>query len=244
MDTEIKGLLDASLDRYAKDRSDNELRDRILNDTDWLAVRAARRYAATGEPFDDLLQVARLGLIKALQRYDPTTGVPFAGYAMPTMLGELRRHFRDYTWRLHVPRSAKERRPLVNECVQALSGELGRAPRVDEIAARLGLSEEAIVEALDANQVYTTRALDHATPARLAVADCSVDSMMDRQLVATLLKRLPERERKVLYLRFYEELSQTQIAERIGTSQVHAGRIIATALARLRTLALADSECG
>lgn len=235
-----EGWLDDALRKYADDRSNTELRDRIQEQTDWLAVRSARRFADSGEMFDDLVQVARLGLFKSIERYDYRMGVPFAGFATPTILGELRRHFRDHTWSVHVPRRAKDLRPAVNECVQTLTGELGRSPRVDEIATRLRVPAEAVVEALDANQAYRAHSLDPVRSAHLATTDGSNDDVVDRELVLRLLGRLPDRERKVLYLRFYEELSQAQIAEQIGTSQVHVGRILAASLARLRVLLESD----
>jgi RNA polymerase sigma-B factor len=234
VNTEIdqQWLTDA-FQRYAQTR-DQRLRDEIVEHTSWLAVRSARRFSDRGEPFDDLVQVARIGLINAVDRFDPTLGVPFAAYATPTVIGEIRRYFRDHTWSLHVPRRTKDVRAAVNNAIEALSGELGRSPRVDEIATRVNLSEDAVLECLEANMAYKTRALDAPGALGIAVDDGSFSSVLDKQVVEQLLDRLQPRERTILTLRFFDELSQSEIAERVGTSQVHVGRLISASLARLR----------
>lgn len=225
--------LDQALRRFSADR-DPALREEILERTNWLALRGARRFASRGEPFDDLLQVARIGLLKAVDRFDVNVGVQFGAYATPTIMGELRRYFRDHTWSLHVPRRAKDLRPAVNEASDQLTKELGRSPQVKEIAAHLEISEDAVLEALEANNAYRSFALDAAGPTTAASVPGDLDNVIDREVVVGLLDRLRPRERTILYLRFYEELSQSQIAERIGTSQVHVGRLIASSLAALR----------
>lgn len=226
--------LDQALRRYSVDR-DPALREEIVERTNWLALRGARRFASRGEPFDDLLQVARIGLLKAVDRFDVNVGVQFGAYATPTIMGELRRYFRDHTWSLHVPRRAKDLRPAVNEAADQLTKQLGRSPQVKEIATHLAISEDVVLEALEANNAYRSFALDTAGSAAAAGADSgNLDEVVDREVVVTLLDRLRPRERTILYLRFYEELSQSQIAERIGTSQVHVGRLIASSLAALR----------
>lgn len=226
--------LDQALRRYSVDR-EPALREEIVERTNWLALRGARRFASRGEPFDDLLQVARIGLLKAVDRFDVNVGVQFGAYATPTIMGELRRYFRDHTWSLHVPRRAKDLRPAVNEAADQLTKEFGRSPQVKEIAAHLAISEDVVLEALEANNAYRSFALDTAGSTAAAGADSgNLDEVVDREVVVTLLDRLRPRERTILYLRFYEELSQSQIAERIGTSQVHVGRLIASSLAALR----------
>lgn len=227
--------VDDALKQYAQSR-DLKLRDQILERTDWLAVRGARRFSDSGEPFDDLVQVARLGLFKALDRFDPLLGVPFGAYATPTVLGELRRHFRDHTWSVHVPRRAKDLRPVVNTAIQELSASTGRSPKVDEVASHLGITVEAVLEAMDANAAYRAHSLDPARSAHIASSDSEVENWMNRDVVGKLLDQLPARERKVIFLRFYEELSQAQIAEAIGTSQVHVGRLLAASFQKLRHL--------
>ena len=228
--------LDDAFRRLAVSR-DAALRDEIVERTNWLALRGARRFASRGEPFDDLLQVARVGLLKAVDRFDQSMGVHFGAYATPTILGELRRYFRDHTWSVHVPRRAKDLRPAVNEATDHLSKELGRSPLVGEIAQHLHISEDAVLEAMEANNAYRSFSLDPQGVGRNVPSTKSdLDVIVDREVVVGLLDRLPARERKILYLRFFEELSQAQIAEQIGTSQVHVGRLIASSLATLRSV--------
>ena len=237
--TDDEQWLDEALRRYVADR-DPATRDEIVERTLWIASRSARRFADRGEPLDDLVQVARIGLLKAIERFEPDQGVPFGAYATPTIIGELRRHFRDHTWALKVNRRAKDLRPMVNAAVDELSRDLGRSPRVSELAHRLDLPEEAVLEALEANAAYRARSIDPAVPGHTPSVEPETDAMIDRDLVVSLLDRLPPRERRILYLRFYEELSQSQIAEQIGTSQVHVGRLITSSLATLRGVLEAD----
>lgn len=225
--------LQDALVRYARKR-DSLLRDEIAAHTSWIAVRSARRFWDRGEPFDDLTQVAHIGLLKAIERFDPTVGVHFGAYATPTILGELRRHFRDYTWSVHVPRRAKDLRSAVNVARDELSRDLGRSPRVEEIADRLKVSTESVIEALDANNAYRAHTLDPASTGLSSSMETDFEDIFNRDAISALLDRLPARERRILYLRYFEELSQAQIAEQMGTSQVHVGRLIASSLATLR----------
>ena len=225
--------LAGALSRFSRDR-DPALRDEIVERANWLAVRAARRFVDRGEPFDDLLQVARLGLLKAVDRFDLSLGVPFGAYATPTVMGELRRYFRDHTWSVHVSRRAKDLRPMVNAASDKLAGELGRSPKVAEIAAVLDLGEDAVLEALEANNAYRAHVLDPAGTGHTPPVDGGFEDVLHRDLVQHLLDRLPARERTILVLRFFEGMTQSQIAERIGTSQVHVGRLITSSLAVLR----------
>lgn len=228
------------MQRYAISR-DIGLRDEIQERADWLAARCVRRFVDAGEPTDDLMQVARLGLFKAIERFDPGQGVPFGAYATPTIIGELRRHFRDHTWSVHVPRRAKDLRQSVVGAVQELNGQIGRAPTVAELAHHLNLDQESVIEALDAHNAYRASSLDPQRPGHhLPVAD-EYETLLDRTIVAGLLDRLSERERRVLQLRFFEELSQQKIAELVGTSQVHVGRILSASLDKLRAMAAADA---
>jgi RNA polymerase sigma-B factor len=224
--------LTESLQRYATYR-EQDLRNEIAKRTSWLATRGARRFADCGEPFDDLVQVARIGLLNAIDRFDPFQGVPFGAYATPTIMGELRRYFRDHTWGVHVSRRAKDLRPAVNSTTETLSKELRRSPRVSEIAERMRVPEEAVIEALEANSAYRPHSLDLSGWAAPTV-ESDVDSVLNREVIARLLDTLRPRERQILRLRFFDELSQAQIAEQIGTSQVHVGRLIASSLAQLR----------
>ena len=221
-----------SFDRYSTSR-DPELRDQIADHTLWLATRGARRFADRGEPFDDLVQVARIGLLNAIDRFDPAHGVPFGAYATPTIMGELRRYFRDHTWGVHVSRRAKDLRPAVNSTSEALSKELQRSPRIAEIAERMKIPDEAVIEALEANNAYRAHPLDQSGRS-VPTIDSSLEAVLDKEVIAGLLDRLNPRQQQILRLRFFDELSQAQIAEKIGTSQVHVGRLIATSLAELR----------
>ena len=231
-ETDDDRWLQESLERYAKSH-DIGLRDEIAESASWLATRGARRFSDCGEPFDDLVQVARIGLLNAIDRFDPSQGVPFGAFATPTIMGELRRYFRDHTWGVHVSRRAKDLRPAVNAAIEALSKELQRSPQVSEIAERMKLPEEAIIETLEANNAYRSRSLDQ-TGRHAPAVESDLDEVLNRQVIAGLLDRLRPRQRQILYLRFFDELSQAQIAEQIGTSQVHVGRLIASSLAQLR----------
>jgi RNA polymerase sigma-B factor len=226
--------LRAAFDRFQPDH-DPALRDQIAAHMSWLAERSARRFWDSGEPFDDLVQVAQIGLLKAIERFDPTMGVPFGAYATPTVLGELRRHFRDHTWGVHVPRRAKDLRAAVNATKDDLAKELGRSPLVDEIAIRLSVSADRVIESLEANNAYRPHSLDAGTQGPGAEDD-DLEQVLTREVLDGLLHRLPARERRILELRYYDELSQDQIARRIGTSQVHVGRLITSSLAALRAV--------
>lgn len=225
-------LADA-LARFHESR-DPDLREEIVERTAWLATRSARRFSDRGEPFDDLLQVARIGLLKAVDRFDPAHGVQFGAFATPTIVGELRRYFRDHTWSVHVSRRAKDLRPAVNNAMDELTREHGRSPTVEEIAARIHSSEDAVLEALEANNAYRARSLDPAGTGHAPPIEANFETVLDREVIVGLLDRLRPRERTIIYLRFFEELSQAQIAERVGTSQVHVGRLLASTLAQLR----------
>jgi RNA polymerase sigma-B factor len=230
-----EALLHELLANFATSR-DVKARSEIALRTDWLAVRGARRFSNRGEPFDDLLQVARFGLLKAIDRFDPSREIQFGAYATPTIMGELRRHFRDHTWSVHVSRRAKDIRPSVNAASEELSRLLGKSPTAAQIADRLNISEDAVLEALEANQAYRTSSLDTPGTEHADSSNNDVEEVLDRDVIVGLLSKLRPRERKILHLRFYEELSQAQIAEQIGTSQVHVGRLIAASLLELRAL--------
>jgi RNA polymerase sigma-B factor len=227
------GLTDL-LRHYAITR-DAKARDEIVASTLWLATRSARLFADRGEPFDDLVQVARLGLLRAIDRFEPRYEVPFSAFATTTIMGELRRHFRDYTWTVHVPRRAKDTSRAVSKATEELAKELGRIPRIPEIAVRLHISPETVLEAVETRMAYRPKSLDgSAATAHQHVAPLSEDdAVLDREVVCRLLDRLGMRERTALYLRFFENMSQQEIATQIGTSQVHVGRLIATSLREL-----------
>lgn len=229
--------LDEAVTKFAATR-DPALRGEIVERGAWLARRVARRFSETSEPFDDLCQVAMIGLLKAVDRYDPEFGVRFGTFATPTILGELRRHFRDHTWAVHVPRGAKELRIQINAAIDEMTTDLGRSPTVPELAQHLNLRREQVLEGLEASSVYSAVSLDGLQGVEPTDENQSrADDVLDRHVLADLLERLPRRERRILYLRYFQEMSQAQIAERVGTSQVHVGRLIASSLSSLRELA-------
>jgi RNA polymerase sigma-B factor len=214
-----------------------------------LARDLALRYTYTDEPFDDLLQVASLGLIKAIDRFEPGRGTKFTSYAAPTILGELKRHFRDKGWSLHVPRDLQERSLAVSHATEVLSKELGRSPKVREVAEHLGCSAEQVLEAQEAAASYEATSLD-APAARdddesaslvdlLGSDDSAYELVEDRAAIASTWHALPDVERKVVELRFMHDLTQREIGEQIGYSQMHVSRLLRRALNRLETAAAA-----
>lgn len=220
---------------------DRRLRNQLVEEFRWIAHHCARRFNDRGEPLDDLIQVAQLGLVKAVERFDPEHGSAFPSFAMPTVLGELRRHFRDATWSVHVPRGAKDLAVSLPKEIEAMRHQLGRAPTVDELAQRLGLSHSAIVEALDASNAYRPASLsapayDDGAPMQFGGDDIELGRAEARLAVTKLIDTLPERERRILTLRFFEDMSQSEIAAEIGISQMHVSRLIRAALEELRQL--------
>jgi RNA polymerase sigma-B factor len=206
-----------------------------------LAEYFARRFSGRGEPVDDLTQTASLGLLNAIDRFDPERGVPFSTYAAATIVGELKRHFRDRGWALRVPRNVQETAILVNRTVSTLWQEMGRAPTVREIAASADIGEDDVLEALDALQAYTTDSLDAPTADATSTAaesigaeDRSYEVSEEWLSLAPALRELPERERAILYLRFFEGRTQTEIAEELGISQMHVSRLVSQSLEKLR----------
>jgi RNA polymerase sigma-B factor len=213
-----------------------------------LARQLARRYQRTNEPLDDLMQVASVGLVKAVDRFDPARGTAFSTYAVPTILGELKRYFRDSGWAVHVPRGMQERVMKLDTAAQELHRKLGRSPSPKELATELELSEEEVLEAMEAASAYDAVSLEQH---KGSDSDDSKDTFQDTlgteeeryelveygAAIAPTLKALSERERAILHLRFVEDLTQSEIAERIGVSQMHVSRLIRRSLARLRAVA-------
>ena len=223
--------------------NDRRLRNELVTETRSIAEACARRFANRGEPLDDLEQVALLGLVKAVERFDPSFGVPFAGFAVPTITGELRRHFRDATWSVKVPRRAKDLHVRIPAAVERLHAELGRSPSPAEIAQELNVSLEELLDGLDAGTAYRTASTDTVEGERAAAYSVARQGGSgggeglapdERVLLADLLESLPERERTIVYLRFFEDLSQSEIAERMGVSQVHVSRLLRQTLRDLR----------
>lgn len=225
---------------------DQEAREELVRQFMPLTRSLARRYGRSSEPFDDLLQVASLGLLKALDRFDPERGHSFQSFAVPTILGEMRRYFRDSGWAVHVPRGAQERALKVRDAQEHLSSEQGRAPTVSQLAQYLELDSEEVIDALQATQAYETLSLDTPRPGAEEGVMTYGDTMGEEderyeliELDATLtaaLKHVPARERKILHMRFVEDLTQTQIADRIGISQMQVSRLLRRSLQQLRVL--------
>ncbi|HWS94708.1 MAG TPA: RNA polymerase sigma factor SigF [Mycobacterium sp.] len=219
-------------------------RDKIVERCLPLADHIARRFEGRGEPRDDLVQVARVGLVNAVVRFDVDAGSDFVSFAVPTIMGEVRRHFRDNSWSVKVPRRLKELHLRLGSATADLSQRLGRAPTATELAAELGMERDEVVEGLVAGSSYNTLSIDtgggsddddaRAIADTLGDVDAGLDRIEDREALRPLLEALPERERMVLVLRFFESMTQTQIAERVGISQMHVSRLLAKSLARLR----------
>ncbi|GAA2914566.1 hypothetical protein Acy02nite_17260 [Actinoplanes cyaneus] len=217
------------------------LRDRAIEAWLPLAGHLSRRYANRGEPRDDLYQVAVVGLIKAVDRFETDRGVDFAGFAIPTIVGELKRHFRDKTWSVRVPRRLQELRLAITAANNTLSHTLGRAPTVADIAAHLKLSEDEVIEGLEGARAYNSTSL--STPISeggtelgetLGGEDTAFEEAETRIALGPAMATLDEREQKIVSLRFYGNLTQQQIAEQIGVSQMHVSRLLTKALAKLR----------
>ena len=234
-----------TLVRYA-DSGDPALLDELARDFLPLAKRLASRYAGGREPYDDLLQVASVGLVQAIQRFDPSRGTSFSSFAVPTILGELRRHFRDRGWSLRVPRELQERHLEVERALSDLPTELGRSPSIAEVAERVGLNEEQVLEAMEAGEAHHASSMDarmfdgdgegFAVGDLVGGPDPGYDVVEHGAAIAPALKSLSETERRVLHLRFVEDLTQSQIGERVGVSQMQISRILRASLQRLREL--------
>jgi RNA polymerase sigma-B factor len=237
-----EGLDEAELARFRNYRAHptNESRNEIVVSYASLANALAQRFARRGEATEDLVQIAHYALIRAVERFDPDRGTPFVSFAVPTILGEIKRHFRDRTWGTHVVRSAKDLIPSINEATDALYSELHRAPTPAEVAVRVGRSVDHVLEAIDARRAYRPASLnatfDDGTPTvadQLGMQDRNFSVALNKMTVGTLLATLPERERTIVELRFFEDLSQSEIAARVGVSQMHVSRLLRKALTLL-----------
>ena len=233
---------------YAVSR-ERSLRDELITAHMGLAEYLARRFTNRGEPLDDLVQVAALGLLKAVDRFDPERGLEFSTYATPTIVGELKRHFRDKGWAVRVPRRVQELHLRLGSVVSMLSQELGRSPTIGEIAHAAAVSEEEVLEAIEAGHAYRFTSLDAPSgndddmslSAELGEEDQGLIDSEHRVTLSPLIAQFPPRERMILHLRFFEGLTQSEIAGRLGISQMHVSRLLARALAQLRTQAEDDS---
>jgi RNA polymerase sigma-B factor len=226
----------------ADDPARPALRERAIENWLPLAQHLARRYGGRGEPADDLYQVAVVGLIKAVDRYQADRGVDFAAFAIPTIVGEIKRHFRDRTWAIRVPRRLQELRLEITAANNTLTHTLGRAPTVADIAVHLKTTEEEVLEGLEGARAYNTASL--SAPLSDDGATTLADTLGDddnafelaelRISLGPAIAALDEREQRIVALRFHGNLTQTEIAEQIGISQMHVSRLLTKALAKLR----------
>jgi RNA polymerase sigma-B factor len=225
---------------------DREARDELIARFLPLARKLARRYAQSSEPYEDLVQVASLGLVKAVERFDPHRGFAFSSFAVPTIVGELKRYFRDTAWALHVDRGAQERARKITDAQQRLSSRTGRTPTVVELAQYLELSQEEVLDGLQTAEAYGAVSLDapmtsddDEEAARIETIGTEDERLLlvhEQATIFTAARSLPPHEREILYLRFGEDLTQSEIAERVGVSQMQVSRLLRRSLARLRDL--------
>ncbi|WP_078912320.1 RNA polymerase sigma factor SigF [Streptomyces sp. NRRL S-646] len=238
---ELRSLKDGSTE-YA------ELRNKLVRMHLPLVEHLARRFRNRGEPLDDLTQVATIGLIKSVDRFDPERGVEFSTYATPTVVGEIKRHFRDKGWAVRVPRRLQELRLALTTATAELSQQHGRSPTVHELAEKLAISEEEVLEGLESANAYSTLSLDvpdtdDESPAvadTLGAEDEALEGVEYRESLKPLLEDLPPREKRILLLRFFGNMTQSQIAQEVGISQMHVSRLLARTLAQLREKLLVE----
>lgn len=234
---------DTLLRIYAEERS-QAVRATLVERYESFAAALAARFPSRRDDADDIRQVAMIGLVKALDRFDPSAGVAFTTYAWATIHGELKRYQRDHTWAVRVPRSLQERYLRVHATVEELSTQHGRSPRIDEIAAKVGMSTEEVIEAIDLGEARSATSIDAESddgfsPAAgaLAVRDAGMSGAELRADLAEMLSVLPAREREIIRLRFIDDLTQAEIGEKLGLSQMHVSRLLRQSMSRLRQLA-------
>jgi RNA polymerase sigma-B factor len=241
-DEQERNELRRKFEQFAQGR-EPEIRDELVTAHLGLAEYLARRFDNRGEPVDDLVQVACVGLVKAVDRFDPARGLEFSTFATPTIVGELKRHFRDKGWAVRVPRRVQELHLRLSQVIAGLGQDLGRSPTIAEIAREATASEEEVLEAMEAGHAYRTTSLD--APARgddpgpslgdqLGDDDERLSYTDDWLSLSPLLAELPERERAILHLRFFQGRTQSEIAERMGISQMHVSRLLTRSLTQLR----------
>lgn len=242
---------DSTIELFRAYRADGSrrVRDRLITEYDWIAQRCARRLSDRGEPLADLVQVARLGLVKAVDRFDPERGYAFPAFAMPTVNGELRRHFRDTTWQVAVPRRAKDLVARMNTATSELHQQLGRAPTVDELAGSLDVDAEFVLETMEAAQCYRTSSIDESfgdrDPSahdRLGSDDAGFAETELRVAAVAALEHLDERSRRIVLWRFYEGCTQSEIGARLGIGQVQVSRLLRAALDQMKGVLAEDPD--
>lgn len=236
-------LFTALADEGVSEARRTMLRDELVRLHLPLVEHFARRFLNRGEPFDDLLQVGTIGLIKAIDRFDLDRGVEFSTYATPTIVGEIKRHFRDRGWAIRVPRRLQELRITITTATAELTQELGRSPTVSELAGKIGVAEEEIIEGLESSNAYSTLSLDapdSSDDSALSMIDViggddeALEHVENRETIKPLLEQLDPREKHILTLRFFRGMTQSQIAAEVGISQMHVSRLLARTLEKLR----------
>jgi RNA polymerase sigma-B factor len=237
----LRGVSTEELFRRYRLHNDQTVVEELVVRFEPLARSVARRYQSRGEPLDDLTQVAMLGLLKAIGRFEPERGFAFSTYATPTMVGELKRYFRDTAWAVHVPRGVKERALEVARVSDELSSRLGRSPSLEELADALGSSQEQTLEAIEAYHARHAPSLDHeaddelvVSPAALGAEDERLEQAEYLSMIAAGVDSLSESERVIMYLRFSRDLTQSEIARRLGTSQMKISRSLRSAIEKIR----------
>jgi RNA polymerase sigma-B factor len=239
------------LRRYHED-GDLQAREQLIEQYMSLVRSLARRYSYRGEPLDDLVQIGAIGLIKAIDRFDLDRGVELTTYATPNIIGEIKRHFRDKGWSVRVPRGLQELNVRLSRLMEQLTVQLSRSPTIPELAKAAGVEEELVLEALESGRAYTSLSLsvgggggddDDLDPLEsLGTEEHQYEVSEDRALLAPGFKLLDERERKILQLRFFEGLTQSQIAQQVGISQMHVSRLIRRSLEKIRETIAEDEE--
>jgi RNA polymerase sigma-B factor len=238
-----RGQSEESLFQRYQSHRDLMAREELVRRFLPLAQRLARRYDGGDEPLEDLVQVAGMALVKAIDRFDTKRGTPFVSYAVPTITGELKRHFRDCSWAVHVPRGMQERILHISHAMATLSGVLDRSPAAEQIAAATGLSTEDVLEGLEAARAYNHLSLNEPVPSEdgggatyadvAGEIDPRFEIIEERLGLRRGFRALPQRERLILYLRFNDGLTQAEIGRRMGISQMHVSRLVRSALGRL-----------
>ncbi len=227
-------------EEYRRTR-DRTLRNELIEEHRSLAAHLARRFAQRGEPLEDLVQVALLGVLKAVERFEPERNLVFSTFATPTILGELKRHFRDTTWSVRVPRRAQELHLQMSTTVSTLMQRNGRPPSLAEIASELHVTEEDVIEAMEVGAAYRASSIDSPRPGdserapsalehQLSTQDTGFTDIDERAFIEQMLDQLSDRERRIVELRFFDELTQSEIAERVGISQMHVSRLLRRSL--------------
>lgn len=248
---ELAPLFDQLVDESATEPQRREVRARLVTEHLPVAEHIARRFRNRGQPEDDLKQVATVGLINAVDRFDPQRGNDFLSFAVPTITGEVRRYFRDATWSLRVPRRLKELHTAITAASARLGQRLGRSPRPTELAAELRVPLEEVYEGLRVGYAYNSESLDETGASgdgritmsgQLGVNDHDLSTVEDREALYPALAKLPEREAKIVVMRFFGNMTQSQIAERVGISQMHVSRLLTSSLRMLREILTDDQN--